>query len=146
MLFRSIDIFLPDFNVGIEFNGLYFHSEISGNRNKNYHLNKTQKATEKNIHLIHIFEDEWKNKQDIVKDRLKNVLHKNNENKIYARKCEIVEINDNRFKNEFLKKNHIQGSDKSKICIGLKYGDNIVCVSTFSNPRKALGKIGRAHV
>ena len=58
---------------------------------------------ERNIRLIHIFEDEWIYKQSIVKQKLNHIFKLNNINKIYARKCEIKEI-DVKIKNEFLEK------------------------------------------
>lgn len=134
----ELDIYLPNNNVAIEYNGLYWHSESMGKYN-DYHLNKWNKCREKNIHLIQIFSDEWLNKEDIVKSRILNIL-KQTPNKIYARKCEIKEIIDIKIKNQFLNNNHIQGEDKSKIKIGLYYENNLVSVMTFGIPRKAIGK------
>jgi len=53
---KEIDIYIPEYNLAIEFNGLYWHSEIY--KDKNYHLNKTEECLKNNIQLIHIFEDE----------------------------------------------------------------------------------------
>jgi hypothetical protein len=64
---------------------------------KNYHLNKTELCEQKGIRLIHIFEDEWLNKQDIVKSRLKNILGLT-ENKVYGRKCQVKEISNKDYK------------------------------------------------
>ncbi|MFW6130771.1 MAG: hypothetical protein ACOC56_06250, partial [Atribacterota bacterium] len=55
--FIELDIYLPDFNIAIEYNGLYWHSELNG-KDRNYHLNKTNICENENIQLIHIFEDE----------------------------------------------------------------------------------------
>ena len=38
---KEIDIFLPEYSLGIEVNGNYFHSEISGEKPKLYHIEKT---------------------------------------------------------------------------------------------------------
>jgi len=133
----EIDIFIPDKNVGIEFNGLYWHSELNG-KNKNYHIDKTEICQSNNIQLIHIFEDEWKNKNDIIKSKIKHILRVNNLNKIYARNCHIKEISIDE-KNKFLNTNHIQGADKSKICIAAYYKNNLVSVMTFSKLRISMG-------
>jgi hypothetical protein len=50
-------------------------------KDKNYHLNKTNLCNEKNIRLIHIFEDEWYNKKEIVKSKLTHILNKNKQEK-----------------------------------------------------------------
>ena len=71
---KEIDILLPELNIGIEFDGLYWHSETRGKDSK-YHLNKTNLAADKGIRLIHIFENEWLYKQDIVVSRIKNMLN-----------------------------------------------------------------------
>ena len=53
----EIDIYLPDIKLAIEYNGLYWHSDING-ENINYHLNKSIACKEKDIRLIHIYEFE----------------------------------------------------------------------------------------
>lgn len=132
----EIDILINDTNIGIEYNGLFYHSESMG-KNKNYHLDKTKLAENKGIKLIHIFEDEWLTKKDIVKNRLKTILGVD-KNKIFARKCIIKEINVED-KDIFLNEVHIQGSDKSSVRLGAYYCDELVGVMTFSKLRKVLG-------
>ncbi|WP_394271931.1 DUF723 domain-containing protein, partial [Butyricicoccus sp.] len=39
---KEIDILIPDKKIGIEYNGLYWHSEKNQRMNKFYHLQKTQ--------------------------------------------------------------------------------------------------------
>jgi hypothetical protein len=133
---KEIDIYLPDHNIGIEFNGLYWHSEECG-KDKNYHLNKTKLALSKGVKLIHIFEDEWVNNPEIVKSRLLNLLNKT-PNKIYGRKCIIKEITNNECK-EFLNENHLQGYTPASNNIGLFYNDELVSLMTFGK-RKITGK------
>lgn len=132
----EIDIFVPSKNIGIEYNGLFYHSEKMG-KHMTYHLDKTNLCEKNNIQLIHIFEDEWLNKSHIVKNRLRHILGCN-KNKIYARNCIVKEIN-SKTKNDYLNKNHLQGSDKSSIFLGAFHKDSLVAVMTFSKPRKSLG-------
>ena len=132
----ELDIVIDNKNIAIEFNGLFYHSENSGKHSR-YHLDKTIMSENKGFKLIHIFEDEWMNKKDIVKARLRNILGVDN-TKIYARKCVIKEI-DSKIKSDFLNKNHIQGDDKSSIRLGAYYDDELVGVMTFSKFRKSLG-------
>ncbi len=133
---NQIDIFLPDYNIGIEFNGLYWHSELF--KDKNYHLSKTELCESKGIRLIHIFEDEWLYKQDIIKSRIKNILGYS-ENRIYGRKCEIREVN-NKDSKLFLDDNHIQGNVTASIRLGLYYNNELVSLMTFNKPRLGIGK------
>lgn len=134
---REIDIYLPSLKIGIEYNGLYWHSEKAG-RFKDYHIDKMNKANKVGIRLIQIFSDEWICKQDIVKEKLKSIICKNKNNNIFARKCKIQEIS-SKEKDKFLNKYHIQGEDRSKIKLGLYYNDELVAVMTFSKPRISLG-------
>jgi len=108
---KELDIYLPEYNVAIEFNGLYWHSELF--KDKQYHLNKTIMCKKQGIRLVHIFEDEWLYKQDIVKSRIKNILNITT-NKIYARKCIIKNV-DNLSVKQFLNNNHIEGFIESNI-------------------------------
>jgi len=134
---KEIDIYLPDLKIGIEYCGLYWHSELY--KKNTYHLDKLKLCHEKGIRLIQIFEDEWISKKKIIKSKIKHILGLNSsKEKIYARKCTIKEI-DTGIKNEFLDKYHIQGKDISKIKLGLFYDEILVSVMTFSKPRSCLG-------
>jgi hypothetical protein len=132
---KEIDILIPNNMLAIEFNGLYWHNELFVD--KNYHLEKTRKANENGYQLIHIFEDEWKYKKDIVKSIIRNKLNKI-ENAIYGRKC-IIKLVNNKESNEFLNNNHIQGAVKSKVRIGLYYNNQLVSLMTFSKGRIIMG-------
>jgi hypothetical protein len=127
----ELDISIPTKNIAIEFNGLYWHSEINKS-NKFYHFNKLKLCKDKGIKLIQIFEDEWLFKKDIVKSRLKHILNNNDNIRINARKCIIKEI-DSKTKNEFLELYHIQGKDTSNIKLGAFYNNQLISIMTFSH-------------
>ncbi len=126
----ELDIYIPDKKVAIEFNGLYWHSENILKDPMNYHLDKTNKCLDKNVQLIHIFEDEWVLKKDIIKNVIIQKLGINNTKRIHARKCEIKEI-DVKTKNIFLDNYHLQGQDKSNIKLGAFYNNELIAVMTF---------------
>ena len=128
----ELDIYIPEKKVAIEFDGLYWHSEENG-KGRNYHLNKTDECEKRGIRLIHVFEDEWEKKQEIVKDRIKAILGIWQQ-RIFARKCVLREIGAKE-SNDFLEKNHLQGGDTSSIRYGLFYNDELVSVMTFGRPR-----------
>lgn len=129
---QELDIYIPSKNLAIEYNGLYWHSETCG-KDKNYHLNKTKLCAEKGVQLIHIFEDEWIKKQQIVKSRLKHLLGLT-PYKIAARKCEVRLVK-NKIASNFLDKYHIQGSINSSINLGLFYKNKLVALMTFGKSR-----------
>ena len=131
----EIDIYLPKLNLAFEYNGLYWHNEL--NKSNNYHLQKTEMCENINIQLIHIYEDDWLNKEDIVKSMILNKLKKNNI-RIFARKTEIREITDNKLIKTFLIKNHLQGFVGSQIKLGLFYKNELVSLMTFGKLRKPM--------
>ena len=130
----EIDILIPEFKLGIEFNGCLYHSEIFGKKDKKYHLNKTELMNKEGYFLIHIFEDEWLNKKEIVKSKILYAINKSCAFRIHTRKCVIKEI-DSSLKNLFLEKNHIQGKNSSVVNLGAFYNDDLVSVMTFDNGR-----------
>lgn len=124
---HELDIFLPEYNFAIECNGLYWHSELY--KDKKYHKEKTNACRQQDIQLFHIFEDEWEQKRSIVESMIRNRL-KLTKQTIYARKCEVKQV-DNRFQVDlFFDKTHISGKCKHKTAFGLFYkGDLVACVS-----------------
>lgn len=131
----ELDIYLPDLNIAIEYNGNRFHSDLF--RKKNYHRKKSEECQQKGIRLIHIWECDYIKKKDIVLSNLKSILGLI-KNKYQARKCVIKEISSVQA-NNFLNENHLQGSTVSKIRLGLFSDGELVSVMTFSKLRKATG-------
>ena len=132
---QELDIFIPDYNLAIEFNGLFWHSDKF--IENNYHYNKTKDCNKLNIRLVHIFEDEWTYNSSIVKSRLKTLLGLT-QTRIFARKCEIKYV-DTKTKTQFLIENHIQGPVGSKFNLGLYYNSELVSIMTFGKKRLNLG-------
>lgn len=130
---HEIDFYMGDNGIGIELNGNYWHSEISGEKDKYYHLRKYNFFKEKGIQIINIMENEWEYKKNIVKSLLRSKFGKF-DRKIYARKCSIQEINSEQAE-IFFNKTHLQGHTKGKLYIGLMYNNEIVQVCSFKKAR-----------
>lgn len=128
---KEVDIFIPEKNVAIEFNGLYWHSEANG-KDKNYHYEKWLNCENSGVRLLTVWEDEWENKKDIVKSHLKHVLGVNDSEKVYARKTVFREISKD-VAQVFLSNYHIQGFVGASIYVGLfKHDtDELVAVANF---------------
>ena len=69
----------------------------------------------------------------MIKELIKNIITTNHV-VIYARKCEIKQINiqDER---SFLEENHLQGYISSKVALGLYCDNELVEIMTFGKPR-----------
>ena len=124
----ELDIFIPDLKIAIEFNGLYWHSERVVDIN--YHKNKSDRCRDNGIKLIHVWEDDWKFKNQRIKDWLNVLLNPNKKYKIYGRNCVVNYISQEKAK-AIIDVYHIQGYCQSSICIGLFYKDNLIGCCTF---------------
>lgn len=73
---REIDILIPEIKLAIEFNGVRFHSIQGFKRRKidipyhNYHLNKTLECEKLGYRLIHIWEHQWNENKELIKQKL----------------------------------------------------------------------------
>jgi len=130
---------LPDLKLAIEFNGLYYHNEMF--KNKNYHQDKTLLCNKENITLIHIWEDDWLYKKEIIKSIIKSKMGLL-DNKIFARKCEVKIIKNKKEEKEFLNNNHLQGyNQQSFLTLGLYFNDELISLMNFGKQRISLGNI-----
>ena len=131
----EIDILIPSLNIGIEYNGLYWHSEEYG-KDRFYHVMKTDMAQEKGIKLIQIFEDEWTENKELVLNKIDHILGISNSlPKIFARKTSVKEITLKEAK-EFFAKNHIQGFVPSTLYIGAFYDDMLIGAISFKQEKE----------
>lgn len=131
---EEADIFVPDNNLIIEFDGTYWHSDLF--KDKNYHLNKSLLAEKLGYRLIHIYEYEWEDKtqQEKIKQLLRISCGKVLE-KIYARNCDIRVIRNKEAKllND---KVHLQNHRNAKVTYGLFYHNELVQLMSFSKRKK----------
>jgi hypothetical protein len=126
----ELDLYIPTHNLAIEYCGLYWHSDTHSRIDNNYHKRKHDLCANKGIQLITIFEDEWQQKQEQVKQKLLSLLNKDNRNSVYARKTHIVLVS-NKNKQLFFENNHIQGNGPGSINIGLEYEGTLVACMSF---------------
>jgi len=133
---RELDMYCKELNLAVEYCGLYWHTEDSPTkRDRNYHNNKRLKCEEQNIRLITIFEDEWLNREEQVKNYLRFVLG-SYDKKIFARKTQFKEIPKEKA-NNFLDTHHIQGKTRGQThYFGLIHSGELIAVMTFGcHPR-----------
>jgi len=136
LLGKEIDLYLPEQKIGIEYNGLFWHCEnprFYTGKTKDYHINKTNLAEKRAIRLIHINEDEWRDRQTAVKTALQLMTGKTI--KIHARKLKIREISLME-SNTFLNTHHIGGSASGTIRYGAYQDDILVGVAVYGKPTR----------
>lgn len=143
----EIDIYLPDYKFGIEFDSTVFHNssvEFLGHITPpSYHRKKSDLADKEDVFLFHIFEFEWTHKKSILESMIENILGKTQQ-KLYARKCEVREVS-SIDSMEFLENNHRQGSGSvvSSVRLGLYFEDSLVSLMTFIKRSKDVFELTR---
>lgn len=136
---NELDIYIPEKQLAIEYNGMYYHSEKF--IESNYHLDKLKKCNGAGIDLIQVFEDEWEDlgKREIIKSMISSRLGVN-PTRIYARNTELSLITAKEAR-AFLDDNHIQGFAATGTYYALKTKDGeLVSVVAFAPPRRAVTK------
>lgn len=136
----ELDIYLPDYNLAIEYNGsAYHHSSKNVSefldysyKDPKYHFNKWEGCRNNNVNLLSIYDFYWKDsvKNTILKSKIRH--HLKLDTVIYARKCTLRVI-DNSLAYQFYDSNHLEGSGlnyKDSISYGLYYEDQLVMCST----------------
>lgn len=135
---KELDVLLPNSNLAIAHDGLFWHSGTT-NEGKRNHLNKTELCESNDIQLLHIFEDEWidATKRDIWKSI---ITHKAGKSpiKVYARQCKVENISAS-VARSFLEENHLHGF-VGGTHLGLVKDDELVMLLTHGPNRFTDGK------
>jgi len=129
---KELDVLFPDQKIALEMNGLYYHSDQF--KRPEYHLIKSQECEKIGIRLLHIFEDEWLYKRELVLSILRSALKVPPLRKVYGRKCVIKSVSTPE-ERAFLDENHIQGYVASKVSLGLYLQDALVSIMSFGSAR-----------
>lgn len=139
---KSVDILIPDHNLVVEYNGIYFHSTEF--RDKNFHKERYLMCKENGLRLINIWEDEWEDpiKREIVKTKIKIVLGCYDGEKVFARKCSVRNV---KFKevSKLLQQHHIQGATHGTSYIGLFNDECIVGCMVMKDKKDGVWELAR---
>lgn len=120
----EIDMYLPDYNIWIEYNGSYWHSW-----DKTRHRIKKDFFEKLGIHLIHIYSHLWKNHTEQYKMIIKSKLWLLD--KLYARKLQVKLISYNDCKT-ICNKYHLQWAKQIwNMNVWLYHWDDLVSTISF---------------
>lgn len=153
---KELDIVVPDHHLAIEFNGIFSHSEQAvfekhaKPRPHSYHAEKTRETREQGYQLVHVWEDDWLHRRELVMralahklhatDRLPDVLPDINPlayERLYARKLTVRTVPGD-VARRFWQDNHLQGPVNCTVNIGL-YDTNGVLRALLGVGRKNHG-------
>lgn len=131
--YKETDIYMPAHKLAIETNGIWWHNTRFF-EDVSYHQTKTDCCKKLGVRLIHIFEDEWRDKKEIVQS---NIMSHANEYKhvISDTDCTVVSLDESQ-KSSFFKKNHIDGDDESTKAWGLCFNNNVVYAISVKNTKR----------
>ncbi len=115
---KELDLYLPDYNIAIEYNGIYWHSENRG-KDRKYHYNKWFECEKQGIQLIQIWEDDWLKNPELIINMLLHKIGRSLLPKTPARKTAVTELT-KKTAQTFLNKNHIQGWVAGSLYFGLQ--------------------------
>lgn len=123
---KELDIYIPEYNLAIEICGVYWHSEINGGKDKNYHYDKWKRCNDLGITLLTYFDDEIESSWDIIKSKILYMTNNLQSVKIGARQV-TIRTPSNTEETNFLNSNHIQGSLKARTYkIGAYYDNKLI--------------------
>ena len=71
----ELDIYLPNEHIAFEFNGIYWHSDKF--KDKFYHQRKTLLCYAQGIQVVHIYENDWNDNKEQIKQQIKSLLEGN---------------------------------------------------------------------
>ncbi len=131
----EIDAYAPEFKLGVEANGLLWHSEYGRPDDaSSYHMRKHRAAVQSGITLLQFWEHELLDKPDLITSMIRNRLGLSK--RVYARDCDVVEL-DSAVSRDFLSRNHLQGAVGATVHLGLLHRkkNRLAAVMTFSPPR-----------
>lgn len=120
---KELDIYIPSLKVAFEYDGMIWHSDRY-RVDANYHLKKTEECANKGIKLYHIFEYEWINRQEIVKDKIKHIIGVNYNEYNHTGDYKIIKVNEEEAK-EFNERYNLQGHITSSLYIGMHYNNEL---------------------
>lgn len=138
----EIDIFIPDKNIGLEYNGSFWHKTLPQDfcfKPRLYHNQKYYACKELGIRLISIFDVDWEYRKDKIKQYLKDLLTPST-NRIYARKCEVKQISKEEA-NKMYEEYHLLGrTSVQSLSYGLFYNNKLLSCMSFQKGRYKEGK------
>lgn len=126
---REVDFYLPEVNIAIEVNGLFWHTESKVGKKRHYE--KFIACREKGVQLLTLWEDDILNNEDIIKRFIAYKLGFAQVSRVNARSTVAACISSSEA-NEFLDRFHIQGRSRAGLHYGLYAEDMLVAVSSFT--------------
>ena len=125
---RELDFYLPKYNIGIECNGIYWHSGINGKKRMQIKYNLAEKN---NIKLLTFWEDDIRNNIETIESIIKEHCKLND---IPLSINNVFKVIDYTVVNDFINKNSLsitKNINNSTINIGLFNKSELIAIGSF---------------
>jgi hypothetical protein len=132
---KEIDIWCPDYRIGFEFNGLYWHSDAFPDARLR-HYEKSKSVASSGGKLVHIWSDDWRQRRSAVEHMILAKLGKLPS--IGARECQVLPVPKEQAK-AFLEQFHLQGWTPAEYTGLWSHGQLVACIG-MSKAKSARGK------
>lgn len=130
----ELDLYLPDYKIAVELNGLYWHSDkhmaesstynAPGGK-QNYHEAKRIACKRVGIRLMQFYEDTTNEHYQLVVDKILATCGLLQRERLMARKMNVVEVDPH-----WLDTHHIQKSGRG-LCIGFEYNGEVIAAMQY---------------
>ncbi len=134
----EVDVYLPDKQIAFEYNGLYWHNDIT--KDKDYHMMKTNMCAQNGVRLIHIWEHDWMMKRNIIESIIFGLFGKHDT--VFARNCMIKDVGKDEYQ-AFCEANHLMGYGSATKCYGLYNDNELVEIMSFVSEKDNIWTISR---
>lgn len=125
----ELDLVCPERKLALEYCGLYWHSEFTGEKERDYHKKKMERCNSAGYDLITVFESDDLQK---VIALLSSKLAQNE--RIFARQCNVLAITPSQAR-IFNEENHLHGHNGGSVNLGLFHNGNLVQVLVMGKSR-----------
>lgn len=137
----ELDIYIPSHQVGIEYNGSYWHND-EAMQHPRIHEVKAKRAAGKGIRIVTVWDFDWETKRELVQRHILHTIGANTGQKTHARKCAVDTVSFDRAR-DFYEANHIQGAPwRAMEHLGLFFGGELVACMSFGQGNSRRGKTG----
>lgn len=128
----EIDIYIPDYKLGIEHHGLYWHTydKVENGPQRYRHHYKSTLANRNNIKLLQFTDIEYLRHRYIVESMIKHRLRVST---TYGARCCTISEFDEDTSARFFNDNHLQGHRPAKYYFGLVYDNTIMSMISISH-------------
>jgi len=128
----QIDVWVPSKRFAVEYNGLFWHSDGASNWRSKKEMEKALRCRAAGVDLLMVFEDEWREKRELITAMIRHRLGVPAKERFGARQLEVVHVKRAADLHSFFERNHLAGPARNASWgVALKAGDRVIAAATL---------------